>query len=186
MALPGEDKRIRDFTVERRWTIFRIYRDRAKLFLKLSAAVGVIVTLTWLFVIETPAGARRDLTCYAWASWLDWQRVESPLEMSLGGQKWRGTASAFCEAYRTLEFGGRTFVELLTNALVAGSAATLAMFAMLSAIAWRRRPIESDDEIFKGDGMVAPSAFQREIYRGARTPDERPRPRLPSGGRDRL
>jgi hypothetical protein len=166
MTLPGEQKRVHDFGVERRWTILRIYRDRARLFLRLSLAAGVLAAVTWLLIVETSGPGRADLARYFWASWLAWQHVESPMEMTLDGQKYRGRPEAFRAAMQTSEYGGRTAEELVTRSLVAGGLAGLGAFAALSAGAWRRRNVERDEEIVKGTGLHDAATFQK-VARGA-------------------
>lgn len=163
MDVPGHEKRIQDFGVERRWTIVRIYKDRAKLFLKFSLIVGVAVTLAWLTMVETNAAGRANLPRYAWASWLAWQRVDTPLELTLDGTKLRGAPEAFERAMCARYYDGRGVLDLVAHALWAGGAGTLATFLALSYFAWRRRPIESDEEVLKGSALRDREQMQRAI-----------------------
>src|SRR5262249_37621837 len=131
-------KRTRDFSVERRLTIARIYRDRAHLFLRLSLVAGIGVAALWMCVVETSGTARQNFARYAWVSWLDWQRVETPTDLTLDGQKYHATPAVFRDTLRRVEYDGRDFSTLVVHSLEAGAGGLILSFAAMSYFGWRR------------------------------------------------
>jgi hypothetical protein len=171
----GTNKRTRDFSVERRLTIARIYRDRAHLFLKLSLVAGIGVAVLWLCFAETSGTARHNLARYAWVSWLDWQRVETPLDLTLDGQTYHAAPATFREELCHVEYDGRDFSDLVLHSLEAGAGGLALSFAAASYVGWQRRAFESRDDVLKGDALDDEDAFQRAITEEARAHTRRRR-----------
>ena len=167
MSLPGSEKRIHDFSLERRWTVWAVYRDRAKLFARIAIVAGLASMVAWLMAVELDEHGRANLGRYVYVTWMHVQGIEDPVELTLDGEKYRARPAEFYRALRETDYQARGLLDLGRDSMWAGLAGALLVFAGLLFATARRRPVERDDEITKGYGLQDTDEFQRQILASA-------------------
>ncbi len=148
--------------------MLRLYGDRSKLFAKLSIATGLVAGAGWLWAVEVTAAGRVNLGPYVYVSWLAWQTIDDPVELTIDGEKYRARPSEFVAELRETDYQGRTMWDLVRRSLWAGGAGAVVAFGLLTYLAGRARPVDADEDVIKGKGMRAQRAFQTVVADGSK------------------
>ena len=163
MPMPGEQRRSRNFGAERQWTVMRVYRDRVEAFLRASLIAGIAVAILWFYYVELSADGRRCLGGYVNVTWRDWSTIDDEVTLACAGRTYRGRPKKIRAELRAGVFEGKELADLAADSLYPGITGAVLTFGLLCYLAWRRRPVDADDEIAKGTGLRDRRAFERSL-----------------------